>query len=65
MATLLGETRQPEGLLTVEQLVERLQVSERTIRTLRKQGLPTVMVGESPRFVWADVLEFLRKNPGG
>jgi len=60
---VLSENRDPERLLTVGQLAERMQVSERTIRTLRKQGLPTVMVGDSPRFVWADVVASLPKNP--
>ena len=38
------------ALLTADQLAHQLGVSVATIRRLRSDGLPTVMVGESPRF---------------
>ncbi len=46
-------------LLTPTQLGDALQVSVRTIATLRSRGMPVVMVGDSPRYRLEAVLEFL------
>jgi hypothetical protein len=53
------------ALLTQEQLAEKLGVSTRSIFTLRRQGLPTVMVLESPRFELAAVVEWIKRQTPG
>lgn len=58
----LGEARGTAGLLTVTELGELLRVSERTIATLRGEGLPTVWVTpDSPRFDRAEALAWCRE----
>ena len=58
-------TRHAEGaadrtaLLTQAELAQALGVSIRTIHTLRRRGLPTIMVIESPRFHLPTVLDWL------
>jgi predicted DNA-binding transcriptional regulator AlpA len=53
----------PENLLDREELAERLGVSVRSVDTLRqKKDFPELQLLESPRFVWADVLAFLRSS---
>ena len=59
LAEIVGSP-EPDRLLTSQDLCERLQVSAPTLRSLRRQGLPTLMVGESPRHHWPAVLEYLR-----
>lgn len=53
-----GEPLSPE-MLTVEQICAVLQVSRATLHRLRREGLPTVMLGESPRFRKAHCLAWL------
>lgn len=50
------------ALLDREGLAQALQCSAGMVDKLRKQGLPTVWLGESPRFVLADVLKWLRRS---
>lgn len=57
-----AEVAPTNQLLTTEQLAERLQCSPRTIYTLRQRGLPCLMLGESPRFEFDAVREFLGKD---
>lgn len=53
----------PLRLLTKAELALRLQVSERTIDSMRGKGLPVVWVIESPRFDWIAVREWLAAQP--
>lgn len=46
-------------------LARALSVSESTIDRLRKQGLPTVMVLDAPRFRVARVVEWLESRGAG
>jgi hypothetical protein len=48
IAELLAD--KPPKLLTKEQLAEWLVISEKTVDRLRKEGLPCLMAGDSPRF---------------
>jgi excisionase family DNA binding protein len=49
-------------LLTADEAAELLQVSLRTLRRWRTQGTgpPVVWVGRSPRYLRAEVLEWVR-----
>lgn len=46
-------------LLDRHQLAERLSVSAGTVDRLRRQGMPTLYVGESPRYVYDDCVRWL------
>lgn len=50
------------ALLTQEELSRELGISSRSVFSLRQDGLPTVLVGDSPRFELADVLAWLKKQ---
>jgi hypothetical protein len=50
------------ALLDREGLAQALQCSAGMVDKMRKQGLPTVWLGESPRFVLADVLTWLPRS---
>ena len=60
----LAAPERPE-LMTGAQLSESLQVSVRTIDRLRVEGLPTIVVGDSPRYRLADVLTWLETREAG
>lgn len=60
----LADRRTPPAVLTQDQLAESLGVSSRTIYTLRQEGLPTVLVGDSPRFDLGECLAWLRARKG-
>lgn len=49
----------PEALLDVAGACELLRCSRAKLSRLRKDGLPTVMVGDAPRFRREAVLAFL------
>lgn len=53
------EARPKAELVSQDELAAAIGVSDRTVRTLRTRGLPVVMVGDSPRFVIADVHAWL------
>lgn len=59
----LGERPTAPALLTQDALARELGVSPRTVYELRQQGLPTVLVCESPRFELAACLAWLRERP--
>lgn len=50
----------PQLLLTKHELARALQCSPSTLDRLRKEGMPVVMLGESPRFEAAAVTDWLR-----
>lgn len=56
-----AEAVRPE-LLTVDQLCASIQVSRGTLHRLRSEGLPCVLVGDSPRFRLGAVLEWLEQR---
>jgi excisionase family DNA binding protein len=58
------DTRAPDSLLTTEETAQLLQCSPRQIRRLRGEGLPFVLLGESPRFERDAVLLWLRAGVG-
>ncbi len=53
-----------QGLITAEQLADRLGISERRVRELARAGrIPEVRISERVRrFEWAEVLEALRED---
>lgn len=60
----------PPALLDREQLAGALQISLGTLAKLRREGLPELIVGDSPRFDLGEVLAWLRDrraagNPDG
>jgi hypothetical protein len=59
LAALLAERAAPR-LLTTDELADFLQVSSRTIRSLRAEGLPVFLIGDAPRFELPAVLTWLR-----
>jgi excisionase family DNA binding protein len=48
------------ALLTVDQLCTQLGVSRTTLHRLRAEGLPCIMIGDSPRGSLPDVLAWLK-----
>lgn len=52
------------ALLDREGLAQQLGVSSGMVDKLRRQGLPTVWLGECPRFVLTDVLAWLPRSEG-
>ncbi len=48
------------ALLTRSQIAEQLGCSARTVARLDGEGMPVVMVGDSPRYEIAAVLDWLR-----
>lgn len=50
------------ALLTRKQAARALQVHPATLDRLRAQGLPTVMVCDSPRFELVEVLAWLKEQ---
>ena len=52
-------------LLTRNEIAKKLGVQPRTITTLcNERGLPCVRLGARARFIEADVLAWLRRQPG-
>jgi hypothetical protein len=51
---------QRPALLTQAQLAEQFQVSERTVYTFRHEGMPHVMLGDSPRYELGPCLAWLK-----
>lgn len=50
---------QPEGLLDRAELARRLGLSTRALDRLRREGMPTLMVGDVPRWRWPAVVAWL------
>lgn len=65
LAKALAAPREPERLLDREGLAHALSVSVKQVDRMRAQGLPTVMVGESPRFELEGVLAWFRVRTKG
>jgi hypothetical protein len=62
VADVLAEYTAPAplpALLTRADLATQLQCCERTVWRLEREGLPHVRLGDTPRYVLADVLAFL------
>lgn len=53
-----------EELLTADELAARLKVPKRWVYTNSQQGLPTIKVGHYSRFLFSDVLRYLRCRSG-
>lgn len=51
-----------EELLTVEELRVKLKTSRRNLERLRKQGMPYLMLGKSPRFDYNAVLHWMNEQ---
>lgn len=59
----LAEAAKAPALLDRASLARALSCSPSTVDAMRKRGLPTVMIGDSPRFVLSEVVDWLRGNP--
>ncbi|MDX2054074.1 MAG: helix-turn-helix domain-containing protein [Polyangiaceae bacterium] len=56
-ATLADEVSDAERLLSASELAQRLSVSSTTVHKMTKAGkLPVRKVGDSPRYLWSEVL---------
>lgn len=52
----------PEEFLTTAELMDMLKIKHRqTVYDLIKDGMPSITVGRSYRFIKAEVINFLRK----
>lgn len=60
LAELQDGQRPTPALLTVAQICAAIQVSRSKFHKLRLEGLPSLLVGDSPRFELAAVLEWLK-----
>jgi hypothetical protein len=60
-----GVGQSPPLLVDKAELARLVRLCPATIDNLRKEGLPTVKVQGSVRFVPADVLAWLAQNGGG
>lgn len=59
-AAVSSQAPQRPELLTAAELAHELRVSRSTVARLRAEGLPVVMVIESPRYRLAEVIDWLR-----
>ncbi len=62
----MGETRGPEGILTPQELADRLKVPvswiyEKT-RSRSRDPLPVIRLGRYMRFDWLDVAEWIERH---
>lgn len=48
--------------LTIEDLIEMLQVTRSTIYNLKKKGLPFIKIGSNVRFEQTEVINWLNSN---
>lgn len=48
--------------LTIEDLIEMLQVTRSTIYNLKKKGLPFIKIGSNVRFEQSEVINWLNRN---
>ncbi len=48
--------------LTIDDLIEMLQVTRSTIYNLKKKGLPFVKIGANVRFEQSEVIDWLKNN---
>lgn len=51
-----------EGLLTEQELADRLRLSRSSAWKLRGQGLPFMRVGGSIRYLWSEVALWLKQR---
>lgn len=58
------EDAAPTLLLDRAGIARALGVATSTVDRLRREGLPSVMIGDSPRFIAQSCLEWLRANRG-
>lgn len=49
-------------LIDTKELADQLSVSPSTIRKLREQGMPTVLIGDAVRFEPEAAIQFINKN---
>lgn len=53
-----------EAVLTRTEVAERLRVSEKSVsKYVRESRMPAVRIGPEYRFIWSDVLKWLRSRP--
>lgn len=62
LSALLGALTPPPLLLDREGLAQALGCSSSLVDKLRRQGMPRVVLGESPRFELERCLEWIRKQ---
>lgn len=51
-----------EELLTYEELADKVKMSVGTLRNLKAEGMPFILVGKYPRFYLTEVLEYFNKE---
>lgn len=61
----MSEPATIEPLVTIEELAARLQVSSRTLRRWRDEGMPHYTRGATLRFRVSEVEEWMRGNGDG
>lgn len=62
----LSHESEPVGFLTVNQLLERLPISRRTLAKHRMAGkIPSIQLGDRVLFDWATVREALLRQQRG
>jgi hypothetical protein len=63
LADGMPEAKQGPVLVDREDLATALKVSVPTVDRLREKGMPTIMIGDCPRFEIAACVEWLRTRP--
>lgn len=61
----LGTRAEPEPLMTTAELAEYLQVTTRTVQTLRESGMPARRIGDSWRYDRAEIDAWSRARARG
>jgi hypothetical protein len=51
-----------EDAMTRKKLMVRLDCALSTVSKMQSEGCPHFMIGTSPRFMWSEVLPWLRVN---
>ena len=62
--TMPTVTGQSDEILTRTELAGRLKCSKRHLDKLQHQGMPCIMLGRSRRFIFTEVLAWLKRKGG-
>lgn len=65
--TALAEQRQEVAPVLLDRagVAQRLGVGTTTVDRLRREGMPCVFIGDSPRFDLAECVDWIRRRPLG
>ena len=51
-----------DNLLTRNHLMQKLQLTKNTIRKFERLGMPVIHIGKLPRYDYAEVMDWIKKQ---